>query len=113
VTATPRRVQVLGNLFHGQVPAGAVYVGRSAPGLTGSPYANPHRVGHCQRCDTRHDQIGAVDAYTCDFVEQPDWVAAVRRDLAGRDLACWCPLTDGEGRPVPCHADVLLGIANG
>lgn len=27
--------------------------------------------------------------------------------LRGKDLACWCPL-DGE----PCHADVLLAIAN-
>ena len=30
----------------------------------------------------------------------------VRRELAGRDLACWCP------RPGPCHADVLLEMAN-
>jgi hypothetical protein len=31
----------------------------------------------------------------------------VRRELAGRDLACWC-------RPdLPCHADVLLAVANG
>ena len=30
----------------------------------------------------------------------------IRAELAGRDLACWCP-TDG-----PCHADVLLEIAN-
>ena len=27
--------------------------------------------------------------------------------LAGRDLACWCPLDQ------PCHADVLLEVANG
>jgi hypothetical protein len=27
-------------------------------------------------------------------------------DLAGKDLACWCPLDQ------PCHADVLLDIAN-
>ena len=27
-------------------------------------------------------------------------------DLAGRDLACWCPLDQ------PCHADVLLELAN-
>jgi hypothetical protein len=27
-------------------------------------------------------------------------------ELRGKDLACWCPL--GE----PCHADVLLEIAN-
>ena len=30
----------------------------------------------------------------------------VRRELVGRDLACWCPLDQ------PCHADVLLRIAN-
>jgi hypothetical protein len=30
----------------------------------------------------------------------------VHRHLAGRDLACWCPLDR------PCHADVLLEIAN-
>ena len=29
-----------------------------------------------------------------------------RRELAGRDLACWCPLDQ------PCHADVLLRVAN-
>jgi len=27
-------------------------------------------------------------------------------ELAGHDLACWCPLEQ------PCHADVLLGLAN-
>ena len=32
-----------------------------------------------------------------------DWVA----DLRGHDLACWCPLDQ------PCHADVLLELANG
>jgi hypothetical protein len=30
----------------------------------------------------------------------------IRRDLAGKNLACWCPLW------APCHADVLLRIAN-
>jgi hypothetical protein len=33
-------------------------------------------------------------------------VEDVRRELAGKDLACWCPLWE------PCHADVLLAIAN-
>jgi len=28
-------------------------------------------------------------------------------ELRGKDLACWCPLDQ------PCHADVLLDIANG
>jgi hypothetical protein len=30
----------------------------------------------------------------------------IRRELRGKNLACWCP-EDG-----PCHADVLLEIAN-
>ena len=34
-----------------------------------------------------------------------EWRASVHL-LAGRNLACWCPL-DG-----PCHADVLLKLAN-
>lgn len=31
-----------------------------------------------------------------------EWIGPLR----GRDLACWCPLSS------PCHADVLLEIAN-
>lgn len=34
------------------------------------------------------------------------------RELRGHDLACWCPLTDQHGNRFPCHADVLLQIAN-
>jgi len=30
----------------------------------------------------------------------------IRAELRGRDLLCWCPLSS------PCHADVLLLIAN-
>lgn len=33
-------------------------------------------------------------------------VEDVKRELAGRDLACYCPLDQ------PCHADVLLAVAN-
>jgi hypothetical protein len=32
--------------------------------------------------------------------------AAIQRDLRGKQLACWCPL--GQ----PCHADVLIEVAN-
>ena len=32
--------------------------------------------------------------------------------LRGKNLVCWCPLTDDEGKPYPCHADVLLELAN-
>jgi len=39
--------------------------------------------------------------------QTPPTVEAIRSALAGRNLACWCP-ADG-----PCHADLLLRIANG
>jgi hypothetical protein len=35
------------------------------------------------------------------------YLAAVQQNLEGKDLACWCPLDQ------PCHADVLLELANG
>jgi hypothetical protein len=38
---------------------------------------------------------------------EPPKPAEIRAALAGHDLACWCPLTG------PCHADLLLRIANG
>lgn len=38
--------------------------------------------------------------------EQAEKRAEVKRQLRGKNLACWCPLDK------PCHADVLLEIAN-
>jgi Domain of unknown function (DUF4326) len=103
----PRRVAVQGDLFHGQVPAGAVYVGRAAPGLRRSRWANPHPVrGTCRACGSEHDQAGAVHAYAADLAARPDLAAAAVDELGGRDLACWC-------RTGPCHADVLLAVAAG
>lgn len=46
--------------------------------------------------------IGPMGSYEYDA----DRMAALRA-LAGKDLACWCPLDQ------PCHADVLLELANG
>lgn len=36
---------------------------------------------------------------------------AARLALRGKNLACWCPILIG-GRYTPCHADVLLALAN-
>ena len=36
----------------------------------------------------------------------------IHEQLRGKNLACWCPLIDKDGKLVPCHADVLLKIAN-
>lgn len=49
-----------------------------------------------------HAQQRAVDYFERDVLPRLDLTP-----LRGRDLACWCPLDQ------PCHADVLLSIANG
>jgi len=35
-----------------------------------------------------------------------DTLRTLREQMAGKNLACWCPLNQ------PCHADVLLELAN-
>jgi hypothetical protein len=39
-------------------------------------------------------------------VSYPDEFRRAVRNARGKDLACWCPLDQ------PCHADVLLELAN-
>lgn len=102
----PRRVKVQGDLFHGQIPKGAIYVGRAAPGLPRSRYANPHRIGKwCRLCTTTHETpADAVKAYEIHTL--PRLAEQARKDLAGSDLACWCRDSD------PCHVDPLLAAVN-
>jgi hypothetical protein len=137
----PRRVRVEGDYFHGQVPSGSVYVGRGAPGLKGSRFANPFRAArgmpraHPLRSylDAAARLVGGMTAEQlaspdCDllrpetrriattafyywFREQPDLIAAAVSELAGVDLACWCPHAEGE--PDWCHAFPLLLRVNG
>lgn len=103
------------------MPANTVYVGR--PTQWGNPFTitdvgpvppkpEPmwgvtYRGRVLIRWDTRElAAVDAVDRYRRFLREHPgavDWIAALR----GKNLACWCPLNQ------PCHADVLLAIANG
>lgn len=55
------------------------------------------------------DRAHAVELFRAYIAyEDIDWATErVHTALAGRDLACWCPLDQ------PCHADVLLEIAGG
>jgi len=75
------------------MPSGAVYVGRP------TRWGNPFPVAE-------HDRAAAVALYRALVAADPELLAAVRAELTGRPLACWCPLD------VPCHADVLLDLAN-
>lgn len=53
------------------------------------------------------DRLDAVQRFAQLLAFDSAAVVAVRRELSGRNLACWCPIDE------PCHADVLLAIANG
>jgi hypothetical protein len=58
---------------------------------------------------TRAEAVAkAVELYRWKMTELGTWSNAKRRlpELAGKNLACWCPLDQ------PCHADVLLDLAN-
>ncbi|WP_113699695.1 DUF4326 domain-containing protein [Nonomuraea lactucae] len=94
-----------------------------------SKYGNPFVVRPCDRncCWTIDDPAGIAfrsDEYPDQFSTKEDAVKVavelyelhtgpmgsyeldveeVRRDLAGKDLACWCPLP-GPGEPDHCHA---------
>lgn len=59
--------------------------------------------------DTKAEAVElAVKAYRAWLMDQRNETLREKAKLVlrGHDLACWCP----EG---PCHADVLLEIANG
>ena len=113
--SAPRRIQRK-RTKGWQMPDGAVYVGR--PTKWGNPFLfrAAEEAGY-----TRH---GAVRAFE-DWLAGNPWACGSDKfeakrqaildslpELRGRDLACWCPLVDEKGNPVPCHADVLLEIAN-
>lgn len=61
-----------------------------------------------QRVDRVRDRAHAVALFRAHVAYYDDvWTPERVAPLAGRDLACWCPLDQ------PCHADVLLELANG
>lgn len=75
-------------------PKGAVYVGRP------TKWGNPFVLG---RDGTRDDVIAKYRLYLKEHAIH--LIEDAKRELRGKDLVCWCA-------PQPCHADVLLEIAN-
>ncbi len=92
----PQRVQRMRSKGW-RMPENTVYVGRP------TRWGNPN--------DWRwHGRTGAVKLYKAQWFEylskEPKALVRLKQSLGGKNLACWCPL----GRP--CHADVLLELAN-
>lgn len=46
------------------------------------------------------------------LLEEREWIFDNLHSLRGKNLACWCPIRDKNGLYVPCHADILLELAN-
>ena len=97
---SPTRRHKLSRQAGWRKPPGSISVAR---GSGRRPFANPYRVGD----PGIPDRAAAVRRYREKLRWSPNLVAVIRRDLAGRDLLCWCPLDE------PCHADVLLRVARG
>ena len=99
---TGRRIQWHRGM--GKLPEGAAYVGRP------SRYCNPFKVGAPHPDDgapmSRADAVALFRLWIAQ-PEQAELRDRARRELAGRDLACACPLDGG-----PCHADALLALVN-
>lgn len=104
---TPKRIQ-LSRRKGWRKPEGAVVVARP------TKWGNPYRVGDVALISApwRGEDVTfeyditpplAVEMFRQRFVHD---AAEIRAALAGRDLACWCKLDE------PCHADVLLELAN-
>jgi uncharacterized protein DUF4326 len=106
----PRRVQ-LQRTKGWRMPPNTVKVDRSSrlgnPFTVGLVACGCRAVGECthnmMRCETAAE---AVQAYR-EIPRSETRLAYLRDTLRGKNLACWCPLDQ------PCHADVLLEIANG
>ncbi len=81
------------------MPEGAIYVGRP------SPWGNPYDLNKLYSMPSGWRKLTpeeAVHLFRLMLTGRPTDYYPIR----GHDLACWCPLNQ------PCHADVLLELAN-
>ena len=86
-----------------RMPANTVYVGRP------TKWGNVYQV---MLGTTRESAVALYRRHIEIQLGGLPTIAQIRTVLRGKDLACWCPLQDKDGNPVPCHADVLLELAN-
>jgi hypothetical protein len=99
--AAPHRVR-LKRSAGWKMPANTVKVDRT------TPWGNPFTAADCGSVAlavASHGRWMRGEIAAPGGVEPPD-AQAIRAALAGRNLACWCPANG------PCHADLLLKIAN-
>lgn len=98
-----------------RLPESAVIVTRPTrwgnPWREGTTHASVLPGGIHDRSGRVLTRADAVASYRNTIEADPEQIADIRHHLAGRDLACWCPLP-APGQPDICHGAVLLQIAN-
>jgi len=100
----PKRIQ-LRRTKGWRMPDNTVKVDRS------TRWGNPWPIGKEGPFGRAGDAVGSC-YFFAEMFRDPELLAAAEypadlSPLRGKNLACWCPLDQ------PCHADVLLEIANG
>jgi len=98
-----------------RMPEGARYIGRP------TRYGNPWRITQAEDgwliVHATQPPVGPIPSrdsadrllltlYRDHLDHHPELVAQARRELAGKDLACFCAVN------APCHGDLLLAAAN-
>jgi hypothetical protein len=105
----PKRIQ-LSRAKGWRKPEGAVVVSRP------SGWGNPFKIGETYRFRLANGEMAigvvrgqdhAVKLFRLYLDTRADMLDQIVRELGGRDLCCWCKPGD------PCHADILLAVANG
>jgi len=113
IKAAPKRIQRK-RTKGWRMPPNTICVTR--PGKWGNPFSSRYRV------EAMGESIEVARKNVLDNFRRcivgddsplnPDYASAIEtmlrdiEELRGKNLACWCPLDR------PCHADVLLEIAN-
>lgn len=81
-----------------KMPPNTIYVGRP------TKWGNPFFVGH--HFPTSKEAVAAYRQWLDSSLPGQKLKYEDISELRGKNLACWC------GADIPCHADVLLEMAN-
>ena len=82
-----------------RMPKNTVYAGRP------TKWGNQYREGEFSY-NRFPVSVEQAIAFYKEHIENNCLETVIKKELKGKNLCCWCPLDQ------PCHADVLLEIAN-
>lgn len=78
-----------------EIPYGAVRIDRQ------SKFGNPFVM----KDDSDSERNRVCDEYEAWIKTKPQLIAAIKEELKGKDLMCWCA-------PKRCHGETIMRIAN-